>query len=98
VSKEDIEFEAALVQLPGVLASKVRLSVEHVLACVAVLKPFREAALALHRKISQRKASVTNDIRVTELRDGIDEIDSILIAFDEFVPNTEVRSSQQTLL
>jgi hypothetical protein len=79
------EFELELVQIPSILARKCRQSVDYVIASVGSLPAFREAAIRLHKKISERQPSAENEFRVTELRNGIEEITSIILAFDEFI-------------
>lgn len=79
------EFELELVQIPSILARKCRQSVDSVIASVGVLPAFRDAAIRLHKKISERQSSPENEFRVTELRNGIEEITSIIVAFDEFI-------------
>ncbi|HEX7515665.1 MAG TPA: NACHT domain-containing protein [Chthoniobacterales bacterium] len=79
------EFELELVQVPSILARKCRQSVDYVIASVGSLSGLREAAIRLHKKISERQTTVENEFRVTELRSGIEEVTNIMVAFDEFI-------------
>jgi hypothetical protein len=79
------ELELSLVQVPSILATKCRQSVDYVIASVAALPELRDAAIRLHKKIALRQASAENEFRVTELRNGIEEITNIIVAFDEFI-------------
>jgi hypothetical protein len=79
------EFELDLVQVPSILATKCRQSVDYVIASVPALPELRDAAIRLHKRIAQREATAENEFRVTELRNGIDEINNIIIAFEEFI-------------
>lgn len=65
-----------------ILAKKCRQSVDYVIASVASLAGLRGSAIQLH---TRTQASSDNEFRVTELRSGIDEITSIIVAFDEFI-------------
>jgi hypothetical protein len=69
----------------SILAKKCRQSVDYVIASVASLAGLRDSAIQLHTRIMERQASSDNEFRVTELRSGIDEITSIIVAFDEFI-------------
>jgi hypothetical protein len=79
------EFELELVQVPSILAKKCRQSVDYVIASVASLAELRDAAIRLHKRIAERQASTENEFRVTELRSGIEDVTSIIVAFDEFI-------------
>jgi hypothetical protein len=79
------EFELELVQLPGVLAKKCRQNVDYVIACVGSLADLRQSAIKLHKKVSARQSSSDNELKVTELRSGIEDVTSIIVAFNEFI-------------
>jgi hypothetical protein len=79
------EFEAELVQIPSIVARKCRQNVDYVIACVGALANLREAAVKLHKKLAAREATGDNQFRVTTLRSGIEDVTSIIVAFEEFI-------------
>jgi len=83
-----VGIDNALVQMPGIFASKCKKSIEYVLACVPSLTPLREALIALHKKYSARAVSEDTELYITELRQGISEITLMLVTFNEFIKPT----------
>lgn len=79
------EFEQELVQIPSILAKNCRSSVDYVVASVSALSKLRVVLLELHCKYSKRMISENNEICVTELRSGIDDLTQIIVAFKDFI-------------
>ncbi len=49
------------------------------------MSALREAAIALHKRISNREVTAENELMTTELRDGIHEISEIIVTFEDFI-------------
>ncbi len=72
-------------QTLSIFARNCRQSVEYVLACVETLPTLRDAAENLHAKMQRREFSADTEYLVTELRNGITEINQIVVTFEEFI-------------
>ena len=79
------DYELELVQIPATLARKCRQSVDYIIACVRSLTAFEAACVNLHAKIAKRPISSDNEFKVSELRGGIQDISTILVAFHEYI-------------
>ena len=82
-----VRLDAALVQVPSILASQCRESVDYVMACVGGLVELRRAMVDFHKQIERRDLSAESEYNATELRRGIDKVTKIIVAFDEFIQN-----------
>ena len=80
-----VGMDAELVQIPATLAWKCRESVDYVFACVKALSILRVSLLEYHAKLLKRRAGEENEFCVSELRNGIDEVTQIIIAFQDFI-------------
>jgi len=87
-------MEASLVEVPSILAQKCRQSVDAVVACVGALSTLRETVLGLYSRVSQRRSSDEVAFAVTQLRSGVDELTQIIVAFEEFIGDTNDRDQK----
>ncbi len=87
-------MDLELVQLPAILAKKCRKSVDYVVACVGALSELRGALLHLHVRFSKRKATEENEYCITQLRNGINDVTQIIVAFKDFIDKGASTSKQ----
>lgn len=85
ISVSDTKLEEYAVELPRLVARNCRRDVNYVIACVQELSVLNGAALRMHQKISKRSVSKESEGFVEVLREGIDEIEEIVVAFNEFL-------------
>lgn len=83
-----VNMDDELVQVPSILAKKCRSSVDYVVASVSALSELRTTLLALHAKYAQRQNTELNEYYVTELRNGINDVTQIIVAFKDFIGNS----------
>jgi len=85
------KFEGALVQVPSAFAKKCKQDVDYVLSCVSEMGRLLAVATKLHGSISSRSIVSENELKVSDLREGIQEIESIISAFEEYIANPSLR-------
>ncbi|MDF1752770.1 MAG: metallophosphoesterase [Verrucomicrobiales bacterium] len=85
VLNTDPKFEDYAVELPKLVAINVRRDVKYVIACVAGLSHLNENAINLHQRFCKRATTTLLEENIGKLREGITEVDRIIIAFDEFL-------------
>jgi hypothetical protein len=74
-----------LVQTLGIFAKNCRQSVEYVIACVDAMSGLKDSAVSLHQKLMKKTVTEDMEFMVSELRDGIHEVDQIIVTFNEFI-------------
>jgi predicted phosphodiesterase len=79
------DMEVDIVQVPSILAKKCRSNVDYVVASVGSLFELLKNLLSLHAKYSKRQPTDENEYLVTELRNGITDINQIIVAFKDFI-------------
>ena len=83
-----VGMDVELVQVPSILAKKCRSSVEYISASIASLSELHRELLVLHAKYSKRQATEENEYLITELRNGINDVTQIIVAFKDFIVDT----------
>lgn len=78
-------MEVEISQIPSIVASKCRESVDSVVACISALPALKDSLLKCHANLMARPVSDTLEFCVTEIRNGITEINQIIVAFNEFI-------------
>lgn len=87
------QFDEQLVHTPSALARNCRQSVSFVVACVDTLVDLRNAAEGMHAILRRRHMSDDNQLMVSTLRKGIEDVSQIIVTFDEFIKDGEMVSS-----
>lgn len=80
-----IGLDVDLVQVPSIFATKCRRSVDYVVASVGALSTLHNVLLDLYAKHSRRSRSYDTEFCITELREGINDIKQIIVAFRDFI-------------
>lgn len=84
-SQQAMGIERALVQIPGLVATKCKQNVDYVIDCAEELDSLMKVSLELYARISKRRSSDDTEYLVSQLRDGIDELQNLITAFHDFI-------------
>jgi hypothetical protein len=80
-----IGLDADLVRVPAILARQCRQSIEYVIACVSALAELQRVMVEFHKSLLTKQITEASAYNVTELRQGIDDVTEIIVAFNEFI-------------
>lgn len=78
-------MEIELAEVPSIVAKKCRESVDSVVSCVAALPAYKDTLLSMHSSLAKHSPSTHLEFCITELRNGINEINQIINAFEDFI-------------
>jgi hypothetical protein len=81
--KRNLAMESELVQVLGIFAKNCRKKIDFVFACIDKLPELRNQALDFHRTLRSREVNEKLESLVSNLREGIDDVTQIIMAFEE---------------